>query len=406
MVLDMSLIRNINVLNSQKGAFGEAIFAELSPILQGSFEYTVSNTDINTNTVSASGTVTQADAMAVCTTGTTTSSKAILQTTKHAKYRTGQGGLVRFTALFTAPVASTSQLIGLADELGSTADFKNGYMIGYVGTVFGFHRFQNDAVFTTALADWDDPLDGTGASGVTLDKTKLNVFYIQFQYLGGGAQFVYYETPSTGKVNIVATIPYANTYTTPSVYMPNFHFFMYANNKATTNSLIVKSASYAYFVEGRTGFIEIQQPQYSTGIQTKTTVTTQTAIATIKNKTTYASKTNFIDIIIERIVVAIEANAANNLGVLRLVKNATLGGVPSYSDINATNSVVSMDTAGTTVTGGTVLLSVPLAGKNDKVIENLLDYKIILGPGDTLTLSGESVNSATISTACLWKELV
>lgn len=34
-------------------------------------------------------------------------------------------------------------------------------------------------------ADWDDPLDGTGPSGVTVDLTKFTVFYFNFLWLGG-----------------------------------------------------------------------------------------------------------------------------------------------------------------------------------------------------------------------------
>lgn len=122
-------------------------------------------------------------------------------------------------------------------------------------------------------------------------------------------------------------------------------------------------------------------------------------------KTSYAGKTNFIPILIENIGASIEASSANNLGIIRLVKNTTLGGVPSYSDINTTDSVVSIDTAGITVTGGKTLMSFQLAGKNDKINERLLDLKLILQDGDTITLTGSSANLATINGNILWKEL-
>jgi hypothetical protein len=392
----------MEITNLTKGAFGDLMVAQETPIFQGSFEYTVGNTKLNTNTVTNSGTITQATAMAVIGTGTTTDSKAYFQTKRHAKYKTGFGGKAKFTALFTSPVAGTSQLIGLADELGSTSDFKNGFMIGYIGTVFGYHRFQNDAVTTTALADWDDPLDGTGPSGVTIDKTKLNVFYIQFKYLGAGAQYVYMEV-GNGEIAKVATIPYSNSNITPSIYMPNLKLFMYTNNKATTSNIILKSASYGYFVEGKTEFGEIHQPQFSKSV-TKTGVTTQTNLITFKNKSTYNSITNYIDCFLERVMCSIEASSPNNLALLRVIRNTTLGGVPSYTDISATDSVVSYDTAGTTITGGDVLLTIPLAGKNDKATENIYPFRIIMAPNDTITISGESVNSATIIAELLWKE--
>lgn len=395
----------VSLAGAPKTAFGELLVGQLYPQFQGSFEYTVSNTDLNTNTVVNGGTVIQASGMAVVGSSTTTASTALFQSKQHAKYRPGLGGSNRFTALFTSPVAATEQYIGVADEIGSSAAFKNGYMVGYDGATFGFHRFQNDSKITVAQADWDDPLDGTGHSGMTFDQTKINVFEIRYQYLGAGKIDLCIEDDSTGLFIIVHTILYANNNTEPSTHNPNFHHTMWVNNKATVDNLILKSASYAYFVEGKTSFIELHQPENASGVREKTSVTTEVAIFTIRNKATYASKTNFIDIILHNFFASIEASSANNLGQIRLVKNATLGGAPSYSDINTSDSVVEIDVAGTTVTGGKEVIAAPLAGKNDKVVEDISQYKIILNPGETLTLAGKSANSATIDGGCLWREL-
>lgn len=116
---------------------------------------------------------------------------------------------------------------------------------------------------TVAQSAWDDPLDGTGESGMTIDLTKLNVFEIRFQYLGGGKITFHVEDDSTGDFVEFHKILYANLNTSPSTHNPNFHFFVYANNKATTSNLVVKSASYAYFVEGKTEATELHQPQFS-----------------------------------------------------------------------------------------------------------------------------------------------
>lgn len=401
----MSLIRQFDIL-SPLTAFGDLRTAELSPLFQGSFEYTVSNTDLNTNTEVAGGTISQASGMAVATTSTTTASSALLESKQHAKYRSGLGGLLRFTALFTTGLAGTEQYIGIMDEVGSSEAFENGYAIGYNGTAFSILRWRNDVLVTNlAQASWDDPLDGTGASGITLDPTKLNVFGINYQYLGAGNIFFLVENENTGMFETFHMIKYANLNTEPSTHNPNFRFVMWVNNGATTDNMIMKSSSYGYFVEGRTRFIELHQPQNSSGTQQKTTVTTETAIFTIRNKTTYASKTNFIDIILENLVGSIEASSANNLGEIRLVKNTTLGGTPSYSDINTSDSVVEIDTAGTTLTGGKEIIVIPLAGKNDKGIESLIDFTVSLNPGETLTLAGSSANSATIEGSLLWREL-
>ena len=90
---------------------------------------------------------------------------------------------------------------------------------------------------------------------------------------------------------------------------------------------------------------------------------------------------------------------------LRLVKDATLGGSPSYSDINTSDSIVELDTAGTTVSSGRELMSVELAGKNDRVFQDVESFKLLLGPQETLTLAVSSANSATFNGSVLWREL-
>lgn len=400
------IIARLENLELVKTAFGETLVGQLHPQFQGSFEYTVGNTDLNTNTVANGGTVTQASGMAVVGSSTTTASTALFQSKQHAKYRPGLGGNSRFTALFTSPVAGTEQYIGIMGEPGSAEEaFKNGYGIGYNGTTFGFHRWVNDTLVTVDQADWDDPLDGIGASGMTIDLTKLNVWEIRYQYLGAGKIQLCVEDDSTGDFVVVHTVLYANNFTEPSVHNPNFFHTMWVNNKATTSNIILKSASYAYFVEGKTSLIELHQPENASGTKQKTTVTTEVAIFTIRNKSTYASKTNFIDIILLGMGASIEASSANNLATVRIVKNAILGGTPSYSDINTNNSVIEIDIAGTTVTGGKELGAGLLAGKNDGFRILLVPYKIILNPGDSLTLAGSSANSATIKGQTTWRPL-
>lgn len=387
-------------------AFGDLRTIELSPIFQYSFEYTVDNTELTVNTVTNGGTITQADGMAVLSTSTTTASEVTMETARAAKYKSGLGGVARFTTLFeTGGVTGTDQYIGLRDETGSNADFKNGYVLGFDETTFGFHRFQNDVKFTIAQSAWDDPLDGTGLSGQTLDTAKLNVWYITFQYLGGGAFDLFWEDASTGDLVRVHRELYSGLNIVPSIFMPNFRLMAHADNKGTTTDLVVKTSSFSYFVEGKADPILTHQPIQTSGIRTKTNVTTEAAIFTIRNKTTYAGKTNYIEIILQDLVCSVEASSPNNLADFRVVKNATLGGSPSYTDLNTSDSVVEIDVAGTTVGNGKTIFPVPLAGKNDRIGINMVPYKIILAPGDTLTVAGASANSATLKASLLHREL-
>lgn len=398
-------VRIVDDKSTSRTAFGDLQVGELCPIFQGIFEYTVDNTELLINTAIGSGSVTQANGMGVVGTSNTTGSSALMRSKQHGRYHSGLGGLSRFTAMWSEPVDNTEMYIGIAGATGVSSAFVNGYMVGYDGTTFGFHRFQNDTKFTIPISQWDDPLDGNGSSGMTIDQTKLNVFQIQFQYLGAGAINLFIEDDSTGGFVEVLKVLYANKNVTPSVYNPSFFHTVFTNNKATTNNMEIKTASYAFFIEGKTEFIELHQPDFASGIKQKTTVTSEVAILTIRNKATYASKTNFIDILIQGLSGSVDTNASNNISALRLVKNTTLGGTPSYSDINTTNSVIEIDTSGTTLTGGQELIAISLSGKNASDARDITKFRIILNPEDTLTIAGSSSGSATMNAGILWREL-
>lgn len=385
-------------------AFGELSVAPSTPVFQGIFEYTVDNTELNDNTTTSNATVTQATGLAVLQTGAIAGGTAKLTSKRQARYRPGQGGMSRFTSVFGTAVTGTEALIGLADVAATTNAFKNGYMIGYIGTTFGFHRFQNDVVTTVAIADWDDPLDGSGASGMDIDLTKGNVWQIEFQYLGFGSILLSVEDDSSGGFVPAHRILYANANTTPSVYNPNFKHTIWVDNGVTTSNITLKSASYAFFIQGKTKYQEIHQPQQTSGNIEKASVVATTNLFTIRNRSTYAGKQNFIDVLIENVGASIEASSANNIGTIRLVRNATLGS-SSYSNINTNNSVIEIDTSSTSVTGGTELFIIPLAGKNAYELINLSDFDILLHPGDTISITGSSANSATVNANILWKEL-
>lgn len=387
-------------------AFGDLRVAELSPIFQGTFEYTVDNTDLNVNGFTGSGTIIQAQAMAVISSGTTSESNAHLGSKQHSRYRAGLGGLMRFTAKFTMGIAGTNQYIGLVDEIGTTAVFNNGFLVGFTGATFGFHRFQDDVLISVDLDNWDDPLDGTGPSGMTIDLTKLNVFFIQYQYLGAGPIRIWVQPDDGGSPFVAHTVTYSNQNDVPSAFNANFHFTIWADNGVTNNDIVIRSGSYGAFVEGHTLLTELHQPEFSSGSHEKTTVIADVAILTIRNKATYASKGNFLDLILLRIAASVEASSANNLANIRVIRNATLGGTPAFTDINTSNSIVEIDVAGTTVTGGTELISAFLAGKNDKTDISIQSLRIILNPGETITVAGSSANAATIDASILWRELI
>lgn len=126
------LNRLIAALFDSTTAFGEILSAELTPIVQLQFPYNI-NTEIVDTRANQSGTVTQASNMAHLSTAAATYSSAQLLSKDHIKYNPGEGGLVRFTGVFTIGVVGSTQIIGIGDS-------GDGYFFGYNGADFGVLR--------------------------------------------------------------------------------------------------------------------------------------------------------------------------------------------------------------------------------------------------------------------------
>lgn len=134
----------------------------------------------------------------------------------------------------------------------------------------------------------------------------------------------------------------------------------------------------------------------------KSVATTDTNIVTIRNNTTINSVTNQSQIRIRSLSVA---TAAGVPVVFKLIKNTTLGGVPAYTDVDATNSCAARDIAGTTVTGGNVQFNTTL-GANGNVFVDLTEFDIFLSPNDTLTCTAATISggAAHHAVAINWNE--
>ena len=118
-------------------AFGESSVAELTPVVQLQFPYNINpeQVDVHANN---SGTVTQADNMAVLQSGTDAVARAEFHSIVPVKYNSGEGGLERFTSIFTTGVADSSQYVGIGDV-------SDGFYFGYSGTSFGLLKRRSGA---------------------------------------------------------------------------------------------------------------------------------------------------------------------------------------------------------------------------------------------------------------------
>jgi len=95
----------------------------------------------------------------------------------------------------------------------------------------------------------------------------------------------------------------------------------------------------------------------------------------------------------------------NKPAEFQLVKNTTLGGTPSYTDISTNTSVIEYDTAGTTVTGGQAVDFGTLGATGSASESGTSTTDIILLPGETLTLAVRATTATTDATVAIrWVE--
>lgn len=379
------------------GAFGEVLTVEAQPVAQLDFVYnTLNNQNVSTTTASG-GTVTAANRLAVLTSGTTDGGSASMRSLRQAVYRPGQGVMARYTAIFTTGVANTTQIAGV----GNATD---GYFFGYNGTSFGILHRNNSVDTWVAQSSWNqDVMDGTSSSSnpsaMNLDKTKGNVFQIKYQYLGFGDIKFYIESADTAEISLVHIIRYANANTATSLSNPSLPLYWHALCTSGGVSVVLKTASGALFLEGQRKFLG---PKYGLD-NNKATITTLTNIITIKCITTFNSITNNAQIRIRNISVATANGGTAGVCTLQVISNTTLGGSPSYTNVDATNSIAQYDTAGTTITGGIVVFNTSVAS-NGNAFFDTTDLGILINPGDILTFAVKATQSTTAAVSLCWSE--
>lgn len=269
-------------------------------------------------------------------------------------------------------------------------------------TVVGtFAQTRAGAVGTETFipqSTWNgDKLDGTGASGVTIDPTKGNVFEIQIQYLGFGAIIFKCEvTPAGGNNADFVTIhamKLPNTLTATSFGNPSFPFTMAAYSAGSTTNLTVSVGSFAGFIEGP----KILHGNRFTYFNSLTTVGSSNfqALFTIANTRYYSGQTSQVVINLMSVTGALKHTSPC---VFYLIKNGALAGNPNFVSLSA-NSASLWDTAATTVSysTGDQLLWTGHLGDTGEIDHHfggnseLNMEEITLQPGEWATLAARAI---------------
>lgn len=376
----------------QTSAFGDWDVAQPTPKVQLQFVYGVNQYDILT-VLTGSGTVTSRSPFAVVQSGAATNSTAQLNSDQTIPYRTGQGSVFLFTAIFSAGVSGNIQIAGA----GGTV---NGLVFGYNGTAFSI-AVRSGGVFTFLVDQnsWNgDPLDGTGPSGMTLDPTRGNVYKIQMQWLGFGNINYFVQNPMTGQFIKVHTIQYANTSTVTSLLQPSMPLLVGSYNTTNNTNISIQCPSMCGYCEGLVNDLG----NIFSFNATKSITGGEFCVFNLRNNTTFNSFANNKTITLLNMSIY---NAAQPF-IYRIRRNGIIGGTPSFVNLNSRQSCAALDTAGTTASGGTVtvLAAFTLQATAFRQID-LSFLTIDVNPGDIITFSGNNTAAATnCAVSVSWSE--
>lgn len=276
------------------------------------------------------------------TVSTTANHYSVLQTRQYIRYLPGHGHALELTGIFSPAAGLTPSFVLRTSTSGSVAEN------------------------VKSQADWNgDKLDGTGASGITLDFTKMQHMKITGQWLGVGPMYCGFFVNKTFIVchtfdnTNLNTAPTTQTFNLPvrmemrnsaSVSVSNSGYFDAANGvllRFTAASLTGGTIQFnCCSVQSENGNELIGFP-WSTGTGiTTTAVTTRRPIMSIRPKATFNGFVNRAHIEL----IDTHLRTITNDCYYEIVMDGTLTGA-AWTDV-ATESCTQYDTTATAISGG------------------------------------------------------
>lgn len=350
--------------------------------------------------VSGSATVTHSDNESSVLLNVTSASgdKVIRETKRVFAYQPGKSLLVMNT--FVMPTAHAN----LRCRVGYFG-VNNGVFFERSGTALRMVRrtYTSGSVVDNVVeqANWNgDKLDGTGSSGLTIDTTKAQIFWQDFEWLGVGSVRTGFVI--NGKFIVCHTFNHANilalVYMTTAILPIRYEI---ENTGATSGGREMKQVCSTVISEG--GY------EKKTVLQTASTATATTVGTTLVPLVSLRLDSNRLDsVVIPDGYNVLPLASSSTTFEIQLVKNATLTG-PSWTQTTSDN--VESDVAATAMTGGTIIDSTYVRESNNvsAAVANNREYNFALQFGRTLagasdiytvaarTLSGSQTALATFS---------
>ncbi len=288
----------------------------------------------------------------------------------------------------TGGIANTTQYIGIFNDT-------DGFAVGYNGVNFGIlHRYNtNTNTFVNQSSFNIDKLDGTGPSGFILDQSKINIFYISFGWLGV-ASIEFAVIREDGLWIPFHKIQTVNARTTPTILNPSLP--MRAEVAATGGSTQVRlqTASWNASISG-SKLTPNREFTYMPAGEQQVSNTTKHPVV-LRNKTTFANKTSTARC--RLVYLNVSGRSAGNIFTARILKNPTITNPPSFTDIDASFSVVDVATDATVTKGsGTQLFATGCYGQSENTFFFIPNNIFInFYPGETIAIEIEEFGTGAV----------
>ncbi len=337
---------SVNFYGTALDAFGRARFSQPYTLFDSQNRYAIDSqfdsaltgtgaTNLLTNESSVELNVTNAGVGSV-----------VRQTLRSFSYQPGKGLLVMATFVMDDSTnAELTQRVGYFNT-------ENGVFVQKVGSTLSFVLRSNitgtpSDVRTVNQADWNgDRLDGTGDSGFTLDISKAQILWMDFEWLGVGS--VRCGFVIDGKTIICHTFQNANQI--DSVYMTTAILpLRYEITSAAALDATLKQICSTVISEG--GY----EKRVATDVARMTALNTNisTSFVPLVSIRLASGRTGAV-VLSDGYNVLPVASAGTTFEIV-LVKNPTLTGSPSWVATSSSN--VEMDLSATGFTGGTIVYS-------------------------------------------------
>jgi hypothetical protein len=390
----------ISIGGTNTDAFGRLRVSQPYTLFDSQQRYAADN-QFDTSTVNgASTTFLTNESTVQMSVAATTNSEAVRQTFRSMSYQPGKGLLVLATFAMNTPTANIRQRVGYFNTQNGVFFQANGTTLSMVMRSDSLPTPGTPSdVRTVNQADWNgDKLDGTGASGLTLDPSKTQIFWCDFEWLGVGSVRTGFVI--NGQYIVCHTFNNANDI--GSVYMTTAILPVRYEIKNLSNAVTASMKQICSTVISEGGY-----EQYSPSHLARRTTKLATIGLTFKPVVSIRLASTALGAVVLPGRMQLIPITGQNYEV-GLFFNSTLTGA-SWSAV-PTDANVEMDTSATAMTGGTLVQTDYVSSSGSGGTQPLVDpagYNWALqlgvslaGASDVLTLAIRTVDSATPSGDC------